>query len=151
MLFYKINVKCIIVLEEMMTGNTFVHINKTYYIYDRYNTIATFALMYHEKELSEEQLANYLRISDQFIKIDNNHYFITFTYCSQKDAFKASQNLLLHLDNFFHNASTCIAIDTFNTSYSPQVVLNRLKQILLEIRKSSYSRIEDEIILSEIF
>jgi hypothetical protein len=52
------------------------------------------------------------------------------------------------LDNFFNNTSTCIALDAFDTSYSAQLVLNRLKRILSQIRKESYTRLEDENILT---
>ncbi|WP_373035600.1 hypothetical protein [Sulfurimonas sp.] len=138
-----------------MTDNIFnrikVQIKRTYYVYERYDTLATFALIYHEKKLSPEQLAGFLRVSDQFIMLDDNHYFINFTYTSQKDAFKASQNLLLYLDHFFNDSKTYIALDSFNTNYSPQVVLSRLRQILAETKKNSYSRIEDESILSGVF
>ena len=138
-------------MTESIFNRLKVQIKRTYYVYERYNTLATFVLIYHEKELTPKQLASFLRVSDQFIMLDDNHYFINFTYTSLQDAFKASQNLLLYLDNFFNDSTTCIAIDAFNTSYSPQIVLSRLKQILAETKKNSYSRIEDESILSGNF
>jgi len=125
-----------------------VEIKRTYYINERYKSPSTFILMYHENPLSIEQLAVYVRISDKFVKIDDNHYFINFAFTSQEEAFKASQNLLLYLDNFFNNRKSCIAIDTFNSSISPHIVLKRLMQILKETKKSSYTRIEDESILN---
>jgi hypothetical protein len=128
-----------------------IQIKKTYYIHDRYNTLSTFGLLYCEKEISEKELAKFLRVSDKFFKLDNNTYFINFDYTSEEKALKASQNLILHLDNFFNNSSSCVAIDEFNTTYIPQTVLSRLQQILGETRKSSYSRVEDESILSEVF
>ncbi len=135
-----------------MTDNVFnrvdIEIKRTYYTYDRYKVIATFALIYHEKDLSMEQLGSFVRISDKFVKIDKNHYFIIFAFTSQKNTFKACQNLLLDLDNLFKNRTTCIAIDTFDTDKAPRVVHNRLMQILQETQKSSYSRVEDESILN---
>jgi len=125
-----------------------VEIKRTYYTFDRYKSLSTFALLYHEKELSVEQLATYVRISDKLIKIDDNHYFINFAFTSQEDAFKAAQNLLLYLDNFFNSRTSCIAIDTLNSKNTSQMVISRLTQILHETRKNSYSRIEYEDILN---
>ncbi len=121
-----------------------VEIKRTYYIYDRYKSASTFILVYHEDPLSVEQLAVYVRISDKFVRIDDNHYFINLAFTSQEDSIRASQNLLLYLDNFFNNKKSCIAIDTFNPSNSAQVVLDKLMQIL---KKDSYNRIKDESIL----
>lgn len=138
-----------------MTDNIFnrieLDIKRTYYTFDRYGAISTFVLLYHDKELSPEQLGSYVRISDKFVKIDSNHYFISFAFTSQENTFKAAQNLLQYLDNFFHNRTTCIAIDTFDTSKKPQMVYNRLMQILKETKKNSYTRIEDENILNMSF
>lgn len=125
-----------------------VQVKKTYYVHKRYDTPATFGLIYHEKDLSVIELAEYVRISDQFIKLDENHYFINFAYTSHENAFKASQNLLLKLDNFFGDTSTCIALDIFNTTYPAETVLNRLKRILSQIRQEPYTRLEDENILT---
>ncbi len=135
-----------------MTDNIFnrikIEVKRTYYTYERYKSESTFVLLYHEKELNPDQLAVYVRISDKFVKIDNNHYFINFAYTSQEDAFKASQNLLLYLDNYFNDRTSCIAIDIFKSSSTAQAVISRLMQILKETKKSSYTRIEDEEILN---
>ena len=125
-------------------------INRAYYAYDRYDTIATFVMVYHEKDLSLEKMGEFVRATDRFMSIDDNHYFIIFHYTAQDNAYKASQNLLLKLDNYFQNSSTCIAIDNFNKSNSPIVVINRLNQIIKETRKNSFTRIEDEAILDLI-
>ncbi len=125
-----------------------VEIKRTYYTHDRYKSLSTFALLYHEKKLGVEQLATYVRISDKLIKIDDNHYFINFAFTSQEDAFKAAQNLLLYLDNFFNSRTSCIAIDTLNSKNTTQMVVGKLTQILNETKKSSYSRIEYEDILN---
>ncbi|MCX6074721.1 MAG: hypothetical protein NTY39_10410 [Campylobacterales bacterium] len=106
-----------------------------------------FALLYHEEPLSVVELAKYVRTSDHLIKLDDQHYFIIFTFTSQENSYKASQNILHKLDRHFNNYTTCIALDTFNTSKEPQNVLNRLKQILIETRKNSYIRVEMEDIL----
>jgi len=125
-------------------------INRAYYTYDRYKADATFALVYHDKELGLEALGEYVRISDRFVKMDENNFFMLFHFTDANEASKASQNLLLKLDNHFHDTSTCIAIDTFNTSNSTKVVLNRLNQIIKETRKNSFTRIEYEDILDSI-
>lgn len=124
-----------------------VLIKKVYYTYERFNVNATFAILYHEEPLSVIELAEYVRISDQLIQLDNNHYFIIFEFTSHNDAYKASQNLIHNLDVHFNNHVCCIALDAFNPSISPQNVLNRLKVILTEIRKKDYIRIENEEIL----
>ncbi|EDZ63368.1 hypothetical protein SMGD1_1474 [Sulfurimonas gotlandica GD1] len=127
-----------------------VEIKRTYYTHERYNSKSTFALIYHEKALTPEELAVFVRISDKFVIIDENHCFINFTFTTQEDAFKASQNLLMYLDNHFNSRTTCIAIDTFNVLNSAKEVMNRLTQILKETRRNSYTRIEDEDILNGV-
>jgi len=125
-------------------------INRAYYTFERYQADATFALVYHEKDISLEELGKYVRISDRFVKYDENHFFMLFHFTGAEEASKASQNLLLKLDNHFNSTTTCIAIDNFNTSNSTKVVLNRLKQIIKETRKNSFARIEYEDILDSI-
>lgn len=137
-------------MDERLFNRLQILVNKTYYTATRYKTPATFAYLYHEGELNVQDLGRFVRISDHFIQMDENHYFINFAYTKQDNAFKASQNLLHALDKYFNNSSACIAIDTFNTSKSPTVVYSRLKQILDAIKKSPYSRIEDENILNEM-
>jgi len=127
-----------------------IEINKSYYTAKRYGAISTFVFLYHEKELPVAVLGKFVRISDHLLKIDDNHYFINFTFTEPEDAFKAAQNLLLYLDKHFNNRTSCIALDNFDTSQSPRIVLNRLMQILKETQKNSYTRIEDENILNEI-
>ena len=122
-------------------------INRAYYTYDRYQADATFALVYHENDISLENLGKCMRISDRFVEIDENHFFILYHFTTSKDAYKACQNLLLKLDNHFNNNTTCIAIDTFNTSNPTKVVMNRLKQIIKETKSNSFARIEYEDIL----
>lgn len=124
-----------------------VLVKKTYYINERYHIDATFALLYHEKEINVIELSKYVRVSDQFIPLDDHHYFIIFAFTAQDNAYKASQNLISNLDKHFNDETSCIALDTFELSKSPQTVLNRLKQILIETRKSSYVRVETEDIL----
>jgi len=122
-------------------------INRAYYTYDRYKADATFALVYHEKQMTLEELGQFVRISDRFVQYDDNHFFILYHFTASEEAHKASQNLLLKLDNHFHNTTTCIAIDNFDTSNNTKVVLNRLKQIIKETKKNSFARIEYEDIL----
>lgn len=138
-----------------MTDNIFNRINievkRTYYSSDRYKSQSSFILLYHDQELTPQELGKFVRISDKFVEIDKNHYFINFAFTSQENAFKASQNLLHYLDNRFQNTSTCIALDNFDTSKTTRMVINRLEQILKETKKHSYTRIEDEEILNELF
>ena len=127
-----------------------VEVKKAYYISKRYETLSTFALLYFDQELSVDKLSLYLRVSDKFILIDKNTYFIDFTFTSQEDTFKACQNLLLELDNNFNNRNSCIEIESLDINLSPKMLLNKLTQILKETRKSSYGRIEDESILNHM-
>jgi hypothetical protein len=100
-------------MQDNIFNRLKVQIKKTYYVYERYNTISTFALMYHKNKLTPKELSAFLRVSDLFIMLDDNHCFINFTYTTQEEAFKASQNLLLHLDNYFNNTDTCHSLRYF--------------------------------------
>lgn len=122
-------------------------VKKTYYMYERFEVDATFALLYHEHPLMVEDLAKYVRTSDHLMRIDDNHYFIIFAFTPQANAYKASQNIVHHLDNHFHNHTSCIALDTFDSSKSSHSVFSRLQQILAETRKNPFVRIETEDIL----
>lgn len=130
-----------------MSSRLEAEINRAYYANGRYDIVATFVMVYHDKDLSLEKLGKLVRATDRFIHIDNNHYFIIYHYTAQDNAYKASQNLLLKLDDYFQNSNTVIAVDNFNKSKSPLIVINRLKQIIEEIKKNSFARIEDESIL----
>jgi len=134
-------------MDQKLFNRLQILVNKTYYTSKRYKVPSTFAYLYHADPLTVEDLGKFVRISDHFIKMDENHYFINFAYTEQDDAFKASQNLLLYLDKHFNNSTSCIALDTFNTSNSAKIVFNRLERILAETKKDPYSRIEDENIL----
>lgn len=138
-------------MEERLFNRLQILVKKAYYIQTRYNLNSTFAYFYFEGDLTVVDLGNFLRISDQFIQLDENHYFVNFSFTKQSDAFKASQNLLVYLDKHLQNRSTTIAIDTFDTSKSARVVLKRLQQILSATRKKQDSRIEDEDVLNELF
>ena len=120
---------------------------KTYYIYERYNVNATFALLYHEMPLDVETLGTFLRLSDHVINVDDHHYFIIFAFTTEENAYKAAQNVLRHLDRYFKDQSSCIALDNFDIAKSPAIVLGRLKQILAAVRKHSFARIENEAVL----
>ncbi|QSZ42232.1 hypothetical protein GJV85_08935 [Sulfurimonas aquatica] len=125
-----------------------IEIKKAYYVFTRYKSPCTFAILYHEEELHVAKLGEFVRISDHLLKVDDNHYFINFAFTEQNGAFKASQNLILYLDKHFNNRTSCIAVDTFDSTHSSTIVINRLMQILQEIKKDPYSRIEDENILN---
>jgi len=137
-------------MDERIKKRLEIEINKSYYSFKRYKVDTTFAILYHEKELTVDKLGNFVRISDHLLKIDEHHYFINFIHTHHNNAFKASQNLLLALDNYFNNRTSAIAIDTFDTTQTPNLVINRLYQILNEVRKNPYTRIDDENILNDI-
>jgi hypothetical protein len=125
-----------------------VLIKKAYYSTERYRTLSSFIYIYHEKEISNEILGTFLRLTDNFVQVDEKHVFVNFTFTEQDSVFKASQNLLLKLDNYFQNRTTCIAMDTFDINKSPDIVFRRLTQILELTKKNSFNRIEDEEILN---
>lgn len=126
-----------------------VLVKKTYYAFERFKVNATFALLYHEKPLNVVELSKYIRVTDHIMPLDDNHYFIIFAFTTQENAYKASQNILFNLDQFLNTQTSCIALDTFDTSKSSSAVVMRLKQILAETRKSSYIRVETEDILDQ--
>jgi len=136
-------------METNMLGRVKIQIRKSYYTHDRYKTEATFALLYHNQPLQHTELGEFVRISDHFIKLDDHHYFITFAHTGFNAAYKASQNLVLHLDNFFNETTSCVALDSFDTSNSVQIVLSRLEKILEVARHSPFARIQDENALDE--
>ena len=137
-------------MDDRIKKRLEIEINKAYYSYKRYKVNTTFAILYHEKELTVDKLGSLVRISDLLLKIDEHHYFINFVHTNHNNAFKASQNLLLALDNYFNDTTSAIAIDTFDTTQTPNLVITRLNQILNEIQKNPYTRIDDENILNEI-
>ena len=127
-----------------------IEINKSYYAFDRYKSPSTFALLFFEAKLTPDDLETFVRITDKFLQIDDNHYFITYAYTEQNDAFKASQNLIHYLDKHFENSSSSITLDTFDSVKSPKIVISRLFQILNQSKKNCCSRVDDESILSEL-
>ena len=137
-------------MDKKIKNRLQIEINKAYYSYKRYKIDSTFAILYHEEDLPVDKLGKIVRISDHLLKIDENHYFINFVHTNHNNSFKASQNLLHSLDLLFNNTTSCIAIDAFDITQSPTIVLNRLQQILNAIQKSSRTRIDDENILNEI-
>lgn len=134
-------------MNANITNRINVSIKKTYYTFERFQVEATFALLYHEEPINVMELSKFVRISDQLMQLDENHYFIIFAFTSQENAYKASQNLIQKLDAYFNNRTSCIAVDAFDKSKAPESVLNRLKQIMIETRKSSYIRVETDDIL----
>jgi len=137
-------------MNDKIKNRLRIEIEKAYYAYKRYKIDTTFAILYHEHDLEVATLGKIVRITDHLLKIDSNHYFINFVHTDHNKAFKAAQNLLHSLDLHFNNHSSFIAIDTFDTTQSPKIVLSRLEQILKTIQKTSYARIDDENILNEI-
>lgn len=124
-------------------------VKKAYYTNERFHLNVTFALLYHEPPLPIVELSKYIRITDHIISLDEHRYFIIFSYTSHENAYKACQNAVHSLDKYFNNFTTCIALDTFNTSKSVPIILHRLEQILAETKKSSYIRVETEDILDD--
>lgn len=134
-------------MDENILNRLNVLIKKTYYTNDRFEVDATFALLYHKTPLSVVELSKFVRLSDQLIRLDDNHYFIIFAFTSEENAYKASQNIIHKLDSHLNDHSACIAMDFLDSNKSPQYVLNRLKQIMVEIHRDSHIRIETEDIL----
>jgi len=134
-------------MDENILNRVNVLVKKTYYTYDRFEVDATFALLYHEKPLNVNDLSKYVRLSDHLMQLDYHHYFIIFAFTSEENAYKASQNIIHKLDNYFNDHSSAIALDSLDPSKSPPLVLNRLKQIMNEIHRDAHVRIETEDIL----
>ncbi len=132
-----------------MSHKIHFQIKKIEQIYKRYKVASTFAMLYHEKELSLKVLSELVRFSDKLIKFDDHHYFIVFTYTQEHDAYRGAANLLYNLDKYFENTTTYIAVDTLDANNSPKIVLSRLTQILEEIKKHSYLRVASEDIFDE--
>ncbi len=127
-----------------------VLIKKAYYTDDRFEIDSTFALIYHEKPLDVMELSKFVRLSDQLIEVDEHHYFVIFVMTPQDNAYKASQNLLMNLDVFFGDQTSCIVLDSFDTSRSAENVLKRLHMIMAETKKQPFIRIETEDILDDL-
>ena len=134
-------------MQDNLYNRIKIDIEKAYYIAKRYKSESSFALLYHKKELSPKELGSLIRMSDHFVQIDENHYFINFTFTSSSEITKAAQNLVFKLDKHFNDTDSCIAIDTFNPSSTAKMVCNNLINILAVIKTYSYSRVEDENVL----
>jgi hypothetical protein len=137
-------------INEKINKRLLIEIDKAYYSAKRYNVATTFALLYHEKELDVSKLGKLVRLSDHLLAIDSNHYFISFVHTDHAKAFKAAQNLLYSLNVKFDDENAAIAIDRFDTEQSPNIVINRLQQILHEVKRSPFTNIDDENILNEV-
>ena len=138
-------------MDEKILNRLTIMIERTYYVFKRYHTPSTFALIYHEKPITAKQLGQFIRKSDHFLQIDEHHCFMHYGFTEQSHAFKASENLLMFLDNFFGDTTTKIAIDTFDPNKTPIVVYNRLMQILeVMADHHPYTRVDDENVLNEI-
>ncbi len=126
-----------------------IQIEKSYYIYERYHVNSVFAMLYHTQPLTDEVLVQHLRLSDQFERFDEHHYFISFAHTAPADVYKASENLVQSLDHYFNDRTSCMAMDTFDVSNSPRTVIQRLLKILEMVKNSPTSRIEDETALDD--
>lgn len=124
---------------------------RAHYTYERYDAVSTFALLYHEKELSLEELGGMIRISDRIVAISKDMHFIIYNFTTSDDAYQASRNLIGKLDKHFNNTTSCIAIYAPLNTDNTHMVMNKLYQILEETKKSSVSRIEYEDILDNAF
>lgn len=138
-------------IDEDVKVKLNTEIGKAHYIFDRYEALSTFALVYHESDISLEILGSYVRISDKLVRISENYHFIIFNFTTQDDAYQASRNLLKKLDKHFDSARSCIAIDAPSKADSTHMVLNKLFQIIEKTKESSISRIEYSDILDNTF
>lgn len=132
-------------MDEHIKNRLVIEIEKAYYISKRYNAVTTFSFLYFEGELDSSSLGKFIQISDHILKIDANRYFINYTFSKQQEAFKASRNLLLHLDKHLSNSCTRIALDTFDITRPPLNVLDNLSNILEKIKNNDRVRIEDKL------
>jgi hypothetical protein len=138
-----------------MNANTISKIDtlvkKVYYNHERFNVEAAFALLYHKEPLSVGELSKFIRISDEVIALDETCYFIVFQFTSEEKAYKASQNIIHKLDQYYNTHSKCfIAVDSLNINKSPQNILCRLKQIITLARQNSSTRVETEDVLDKL-
>jgi hypothetical protein len=138
-------------LNEELKIRLNAEIGRAHYTYERYKVDATFALVYHEKDISLEQLGSLIRVSDKLVSINENLHFVIYNFTTQDDAYKASRHLLNSLDKHFHNTTSCIAIDSPSKTDSTHMVMNKLHQIILETKKNSVTRIEYSDILDNTF
>jgi hypothetical protein len=134
-------------LDDDLRTRLNAEIVRAHYTYERYNVVSTFALVYHEKEISLEEIGGMIRISDRLVTVSENIHFIIYNFTTPDDAYQASRNLIAKLDKHFDNHTSCVAIDRPSKTDSTHMVMNKLHQILQETRKSSVSRIEYEDIL----
>ena len=126
-------------------------IQKTHYNARRYHTVSTFGLLYFEGNLEDKILKEYMRLSDYFLKLNDNYYFLNFHYTDENGAIKAGENLIFNLDKHLQNKNSYIAVDRIDTEESTRSTINRLYQILQEAKKHKNNRVEDENILNELF
>lgn len=138
-------------LDEEIKTRLNAEVVRAHYTYERYNAVFTFALLYHEKELTLEELGGMIRISDRIVCVSKNLHFITYNFTTPDDAYQASRNLIAKLDKHFNNTTSCIAIYASSKTDTTHMVMNKLLQILEETKKSSVSRIEYEDILDNTF
>lgn len=122
-------------------------VKKIYYIHERYQVDATFTMLHVKHPVEVDEIAKMIRSSDEIYGIAPDKFFIAFTFTDQESARRACVNLLKKLDRHFNDHSATIALDDFDPSKSPQVVVSRLMQIIEEISKRPYIRIESESIL----
>jgi hypothetical protein len=138
-------------LDEELKIRLNAEIGRAHYTYERYKAEATFALVYHEKDIGLEQLGSLVRVSDRLVRVNENLHFVIYNFTTQDDAYKASRHLLSSLDKHFHSATSCIAIDSPPKTDSTHMVMNKLHQIILETKKNSVTRIEYSDILDNTF
>lgn len=138
-------------MNENLINKIDTLVKKTYYTYERFNVEAAFALLYHEESLSMAELSKFIRISDKVIPLNETCYFIVFPFTSEEKAYKASQNIIHKLDQYYNTHAKCfIAVDSLDVSKSSQNILYRLKQIIKLTRQNSSNRVETEDILDKL-
>ncbi len=137
-------------MTQEVKDRLLIEIKKACAAYKRYSITSIFAILYHDKPLSITELSQYIRASDGIYTIDEHHYFINYAYSKEQGAFKACQNLIHNLDKHFNDQSSYMAMSSFDETQTPTIVLNRLNQILAEMKKHPESRIEDENILGSM-
>ncbi len=126
-------------------------IKRIFYLKKRYNIDGKFALLYVEDEISLEEVSRFVRMSDRVMRVGEHYYLIIYMYViKDSDAYKAAENLLYKIDNFFGHQNSYIALSGFDESFSVDNILNRLKMIADTTKEKSNTRVEFDDILDRV-
>jgi hypothetical protein len=120
-------------MEKILIDKIGHHMEKEHYIYERYGHVSTYAILRHDGSLTLENLSAHLRISDFIARVDDEKFFITYTFTTHMNAYKAAQNTVYCLERDHNISNLRISIDTFEENPNPEYVIRRLERILAEM------------------